>query len=505
MKKGKQLVALVCVVCLLCSLVVGCTTPTVTTPTGSAQNTSTAPTTGTQTATKPTESATTPTTNPTEPTTQPTEPTQPTQPPTQPTQPPTQPTQPPTQPTQPPTQPTQPPTEPTEPPTEPTEPPTEPPTELNGSSSTDISASTMTKEEQIAMYQKIATGEAAWLASLQIENGALLMTRGPSGTFTMNPYFADFAALALLGAGESYYENVRRYMDWHFAHLNTAQTDYNGVDGTIYDYTVTLSNGVMVSEQISINANGQKSYDSTDSYAATFLCVVAKYYEKTGDLDYLQAHSQDLQRVLNPIRQTMHSGLTFAKPDYRIKYLMDNCEVYEGLVAAEKIYAALGLSELCAEATDLKNQVFEAIETHMWVAAGGYYEVALGVNNDSAYAFTWSNFYPCATAQLFPISCGLLEPTDPRAIHLYNQFNVYYSTGEPRATWEKMTIPDSFYWGSLAYTAALMGDNARLESYMTLYLKVMNRHAYPLYNADAARVCMAAQLMLEKLEQGGNK
>ena len=50
-----------------------------------------------------------------------------------------------------------------------------------------------------------------------------------------------------------------------------------------------------------------------------------------------------------------------------------------------------------------------------------------------------------------------------------------------------------------------MGDNARLETYMTLYLKVMNRHAYPLYNADAARVCMAAQLMLERIEQGGNK
>ena len=75
------------------------------------------------------------------------------------------------------------------------------------------------------MYQKIATEEAAWLASLQVDNGALLMTRGPSGEYTMNPYFADFAALALLGAGESYYENVRRYMDWHFAHLNTAQTD----------------------------------------------------------------------------------------------------------------------------------------------------------------------------------------------------------------------------------------------------------------------------------------
>ncbi len=476
MKKGKQLVALVCVACLLCSLVAGCTGPSAATPPASSTN-STVPTSGTE----PTTAPTTGTTDPTQATTQPTEPT-------------TQPTEPTTQPTEPTTQPTEPTTQPTEPTTPPT---TEPP-------STDYSESTMTREDQIAMYQKIATEEAAWLAGLQVENGALLMTRGPNGSFTMNPYFADFAALALLGAGESYYENVRLYMDWHFDHLNTAETDYNGVDGTIYDYTITLSNGMLVSEEISINSEGKKSYDSTDSYAATFLCVVAKYYEKTGDLAYLQANSQDLQRLLNPIRQTMNKGLTFAKPDYRIKYLMDNCEVYEGLVAAEKLYTALGLSDLAAEAADLKQQIYDAIETYMWVESEGYYEVALGVNNDSAYAFTWTNFYPCATAQLFPIFCGLLDPTDSRALYLYEQFNAYFSTGERKATWEEMSTPDTFYWGALAYVAAQMGDNARLETYMTLYLKVMKRHAYPLYNADAARVCMAAQLMLERLEQGGN-
>jgi hypothetical protein len=442
MKKGKQLGALVCAASLLCSLVAGCTAPTVTTPPGS-------------------------TPNQTIPTTTPTSGVQPT----------------------------------TTPPTS-VPPTTVPPTTVPPS--TDISGSTMTREEQIAMYRKIATEEAAWLASLQAENGALLMTSGPSGQFTMNPYFADFAALALLGAGEDYYENVRRYMDWHFAHLNTAETDYNKLDGTIYDYTITLSYGKVVSEKININADGKKSYDSTDSYAATFLCVVAKYYEKTGDLAYLMAHSQELRRLLNPIRKTMDKGLTFAKPDYRIKYLMDNCEVYEGLVAAEKLYTALGLFELCDEAANLKKQVFDAIEEHMWMEEKGYYEVALGVNNDSAYDFTWTNFYPCATAQVFPIFCGLLAPTDPRSIHLYNKFNEYFSTGERKATWEEMSTPDTFYWGALAYTAALMGDNVRLEKYMTLYLKIMKRHAYPLYNADAARVCMAAQLMLEKLEQGGN-
>ena len=172
MKKGKQLGALICVASLLCSLTVGCTVPAATTLPGS-------------------------TPKPAIPTTAPTSGIQPT----------------------------------TVPPT--IAPPTSvPPTTVPPS--TDISGSTMTREEQIAMYQKIATEEAAWLASLQAENGALLMTGGSSGQFTMNPYFADFAALALLGAGESYYENVRRYMDWHFAHLNTAETDYNGVDGTAF-------------------------------------------------------------------------------------------------------------------------------------------------------------------------------------------------------------------------------------------------------------------------------
>ena len=444
MKKVKQLGALFCVTSLLCSLAAGCTDFMATTPPGSTPNLA-----NPSSATNATGASSTG--------------------------------------------------------TQPTTVPTSSNPNSNVPPSTDISQSTMTKEEQIALYRKIATEEAAWLASLQAENGALLMTSGPNGTFTMNPYFADFAALALLGAGETYYENVRRYMAWHFDHLNTAQTDYNGVDGTIYDYTVTLSNGKVVAETININGDGKKSYDSTDSYAATFLCVVAKYYEKTGDLAYLQAHSQDLQRILNPIRETMHKGLTFAKPDYRIKYLMDNCEVYEGLVAAEKIYAALGLTDLLAETTDLKNQVFNAIETHMWMEEAGYYEVALGVNNDSAYAFTWTNFYPCATAQLFPIICGLLDPSDSRSIYLYNKFNEYFSTGERKATWEEMSTPDTFYWASIACAAAMMGDNARLEKYMTLYLKVMNRHAYPLYNADAARACLAAQLMLEKLEQGGNK
>ena len=42
-----------------------------------------------------------------------------------------------------------------------------------------------------------------------------------------------------------------------------------------------------------------------------------------------------------------------------------------------------------------------------------------------------------------------------------------------------------------------MNDKARVYTYMSHYQKAMKKHAYPLYNADAAKVCMAAQKMLD--------
>lgn len=382
---------------------------------------------------------------------------------------------------------------------------TEKPETDSGVAAPEVAAkpSALTDEEKLTLYKTVAECETDWLLSLQLENGALPMTCGENGSFSVNPYFADFAAMALLGGEERHIEGARRYMDWHFAHLNTAETDYNGVDGTIYDYTATVSGGTLVSEAVTYNGSGKPQYDSVDSYAATFLGVLTKYYEVTQDADYLLAHREEIIRIFRVIPADMDDGLTWAKPDYRIKYFMDNCEVYEGLAAAEKLFAAALQDEvLAAEAAGMKQQVTEKMEALMWREAG-YYEAAVGEDGRSAFRFDWSNFYPCATAQLLAISCGLLQPDDPRAIGLYNSFNEYFSTGENQATWERISIPDPFYWGSIPYAAAMMGDEGRVEEYMTIYQKAMRSHAYPLYNADAARVCLAAQWMLAQIEQGG--
>ena len=234
-------------------------------------------------------------------------------------------------------------------------------------------------QENIELFETVLESETAWLASLQLENGAIPMTYIPNGEVKVNPYFADFAALALLDKAKEYSGTVKKYMDWHFSHLNTAQSDHNGIDGTIYDYTVTLKNGKITDESITV-LDGKKSYDSTDSYAATFLMVLNKYYNKTADSKYIIAHSAEIQRIINAMFSTYHNGMTMAKPEWQVKYLMDNSEVYEGaLAAAELLKNVLCKENPALEATqkkctDAATEIAQTIEDELWIPLAGYYE-----------------------------------------------------------------------------------------------------------------------------------
>ena len=354
-------------------------------------------------------------------------------------------------------------------------------------------------EENIALFREIYETETEWLASLQLENGALPMTRSSDGELRVNPYFADFAALALLDNAEKYADNVVRYMDWHIAHLNTAEEDFNGLDGTIYDYVVTMKDGKIVSEDIS-EPDGADSYDTTDSYAATFLTVVGKYLRKTGDGEYLTANAESLRRITSVIFSNLQGGLTYAKPNHRVKYLMDNCEVYEGAVAAAEIFEEIvnrGMDEYTSLRDDCRqliSTVKENINSQLWNYVGGYYRPGI-----TAYVsiptkiFSWDLYYPQATSQLFPIICGVIEPETQRAQSLYSKFCDSFE-------WERFDYPDDFYWGANVYAAALMNDLDRVVTYMTEYTALMESHSWPLYNMDSARTSMAAYIMLQRAE-----
>ena len=353
-------------------------------------------------------------------------------------------------------------------------------------------------QENIELFERIFESETAWLASLQLENGAIPMTYTPNGQVKMNPYFADFAALALLDKTDEYMDEVKKYMDWHFAHLNTAETDHNGVDGTIYDYTITLKDGEITDESIAI-LKKKNSYDSVDSYAATFLMVLNKYYNETGDSEYILDHSSEIQRIVNAMFAMYHKGLTIAKPEWKVKYLMDNCEVYEGAIAATELFKNVlcvnepSLESVQKKCADAAVEVAQTIEDELWMPVAGHYKVGFYkiLKIIPSDIFSWGKYYPCATAQLFPIIHGLIAPNTERANKLYDRFCEEYD-------WANFQYDDVFYWGANLQAAVMMNDIDRVVTYMTNYAELIDTHDYPLYNADAARVCLAANMLLEK-------
>jgi len=109
-----------------------------------------------------------------------------------------------------------------------------------------------------------------------------------------------------------YLREIERYPDWYLAHLNS--------NGTIHDFHII--NDLLVS-------TGKA--DSTDSYAATYLSLVNGLLKSGGDPAWIKANMQKLKRVEGAILAVTDSdGLTWAKPYYPYKLLMDNCKVYRG-------------------------------------------------------------------------------------------------------------------------------------------------------------------------------
>jgi hypothetical protein len=195
---------------------------------------------------------------------------------------------------------------------------------------------------------------------------------------------------------------------------------------------------------------------------------------------------------------TLQNGLTYAKHNHRVKYLMDNCEVYEGAIAASGIFEEIVLkgnsqyTDMRDACTELIGTVKENINHKLWNFVGGYYLPGI-----TAYVkiptkiFSWKTYYPQATSQLFPIICGVIEPGTERAKNLYGKFCDSFH-------WEAFDYPDPFYWGANVQAAAMMNDLDSVVEYMENYLPLTEKHSWPLYNMDIARTAMAAKIMIDR-------
>lgn len=156
--------------------------------------------------------------------------------------------------------------------------------------------------------------------------------------YKIDPYFASMAVYYGLESSSSFMRDVaRNWLNWWMKNqdLETGSTLIHYTDGESIAKELDGANPV-------VPANSE---DATDSNIAMFILALERYvsYFGTGGLyaGWNTVLNRAYDKLNNPaLRDT--DNTTWAKTGYRVKYLMDNVEVYAALVAATSLFALKG-------------------------------------------------------------------------------------------------------------------------------------------------------------------
>lgn len=240
------------------------------------------------------------------------------------------------------------------------------------------------------------TSTANWLLLAQLPDGAIKEYPGPAPQ-AVSPYWGNYAAIGLARAfqltkNSAYAAATWSWLSWYQAHESPTTgyvTDYQ------WNGSSEASTGTM---------------DSTDAYAGTFLAATWDAYIATGDKTRLSSLLGGIQGALKAIDSTMNpNGLTNATPTYPVADLMDQSEVYGGLVAAGQIGKVLGNRTL-ATAGPSQAAKLKSTESSMWNSALSNYPWAVQSNGYRTPS-SWSNLYPDEMAQAWAVAYGLSTTT----------------------------------------------------------------------------------------------
>lgn len=326
-----------------------------------------------------------------------------------------------------------------------------------------LSAEKVENIRKINKLKKSADNDLIFLSGLQLESGAFPIYANTSGSESINPYFSDYVAIALLNRPDLYAENVKKYINWHFDHLND--------DGTIYDYYI--ENNV---------EKPKGTYDSTDSYAATFLMLLEKYCEKTGDINFITKHKSDVISVYNSMISTLYNGLTYAKKDHPVIYTMDNSEVYAALLESEKLFKLLEESGLANDCLEKSSQLKTELNKQLW-NKNCYFET--GINKEDGTVsnkYLLNEYYPSGLAQLFPVIYN--------AVDTEKKMSVYYDV-KRRFDIGSVAYKEDYYC-FIALAAASVGDVDYLIQYKNKF-----SYTVPLGNSKIPYVAIVLNSVYE--------
>ncbi len=234
----------------------------------------------------------------------------------------------------------------------------------------------------------------ARVRACQLSDGSFAQVapgENPKAPVWVAPYFAHFAALALLAnvaraPQPDDLARVGRWLAWCAEHQAPGGfwSDREGTRASSADTGKT---------------------DAWDSSAALYLRVLDGYRSAGGAL--LPAWLEAAQRSVACLEAlTDEDGLTWAKPDYRVKFLMDNIEVWAGWRAAAAVFAAAGEKAVAERARLRADRLIAAPLCSFWQREAGLFAYARLA--DGTLAAAEPRPYPTGLAQLYGIA--FIEP-----------------------------------------------------------------------------------------------
>jgi len=294
-----------------------------------------------------------------------------------------------------------------------------------------------------AVAPSVVDADATWILGTQRADGAI---PNHSDGMAVWPYLSNFAAMGLARATEvtgdaRYAEGAWRWLLWYQAHQDT--------NGFVTDYVVT--NGVLTSTG---------DMDSTDAYAGTFLLAAWRTWKATGDTVRLRQLRPGLAAAVSAIEATQDAdGLTWAKPSWTVKYLMDQGEAFAGLRAAVDMAGGLGDGDLAGRAATDADRMQAGVDA-LWNPVTNAYDWAVHPSG-ARQPTDWSVLYPDALQQAWAVAFGLT--TGSRARALMNRLD----NAHPR--WDQPAATDTFasgpgpvgYWPVAGMAMSRVGRSSR--------------------------------------------
>ena len=286
--------------------------------------------------------------------------------------------------------------------------------------------------------------DAAWIRQGQLPDGAIAWYVDRQ---RINPYLGNYAAIGLAEAHKvtrtaADLTAASAWLTWYAAHENA--------QGFVTDYTVS-STGVETSTG---------DMDSTDAYAGTFLLAVRAVSRAGGNVKALAA---GIKGAVTAIEATQDSdGLTWAKPTWQVKYLMDESEVYAGLRAAADLGTTLADKSLKTRATTDANAVAAGV-AGLWDPSTKAYDWAR--DGGSQVATNWANLYSDSMEQAWASTFGVASPSA----------GLMTTLNADHPLWDQPTATDTFngspaavgYWPVAGWGFLANGSSARAATAAT--------------------------------------